>query len=175
MGIFGTVVITLLVFGLLIFIHEFGHYITARIFKVTVNEFSIGMGPRIFSRVSKKTGIRYSVAAIPIGGFVAMAGEDGESSDPLVSADPNSFDKKPAWQRFIITFAGAFVNVFAGIIAMIILTSMIKIGNTTVVQFVDKAETGYEISSEESGLREGDVITRVDGKRVRILDQLSYA
>ena len=174
MGTFGTVVITLLVFGLLIFIHEFGHYITARIFKVTINEFSIGMGPRLFSYVSKKSGIRYSIAAIPIGGFVAMAGEDGESGEPLVSDDPNSFDKKPAWQRFIITFAGAFVNVVAGIIAMIVLTSMIKIGNTTVVQFADPSETGYEISSEKSGLREGDVITRVDGKRVRILDELSY-
>lgn len=174
MGIFGTIVATVLVFGFLIFIHEFGHYITARIFHVTVNEFSIGMGPRIFSHTSKKTGIRYSLAALPIGGFVAMAGEDGLDADPLVTEDPNSFDKKPAWQRFIITFAGAFVNVLAGIIAMIILTSMIKIGNTTVVEFIDGEEFGYEVSSEDSGLKEGDVITRVDGKKVRILDQLSY-
>ena len=174
MGTFGTILITVLVFGFLIFIHEFGHYITARIFHVTINEFSIGMGPRLFSYTSKKTNIKYSLAAFPIGGFVAMAGEDGIEPDPLVTEDPNSFDKKPAWQRFIITFAGAFVNVIAGIIAMIILTSMIKIGNTTVVEFVDSEELGYEISSEDSGLREGDVITRVDGKRVRILDQLSY-
>ena len=174
MGIFGTILITILVFGFLIFIHEFGHYITARIFHVTINEFSIGMGPRIFSRTSKKTGIKYSIAALPIGGFVAMAGEDGTDTDPLVTEDPNGFDKKPAWQRFIITFAGAFVNIVAGIIAMIILTSMIKIGNTTVVEFVDPEEFGYEVSSEDSGLMEGDIITRVDGKRVRILDQLSY-
>ena len=174
MGIFGTVVITILVFGFLIFIHEFGHYITARIFHVTINEFSIGMGPRIFSHTSKKTGIQYSLAALPIGGFVAMAGEDGADSDPLVTEDPNSFYKKPAWQRFIITFAGAFVNIVAGIIAMIILTTMIKIGNTTVVEFVDHESLGYEVSSEDSGLMEGDVIIKIDGKRVRILDQLSY-
>lgn len=174
MGVFTTIIITVLVFGLLIFTHEFGHYISARIFKVTINEFSIGMGPRIFSRTSKKTGIKYSIAALPIGGFVAMAGEDGLDSDPLVASDPNSFDKKPAWQRFIITFAGAFVNIVMGIIAMIILTATIKIGNTEVVEFVPLEESGYDISSETSGIRTGDVITHIDGKRVRILDQLSY-
>ena len=172
MNTFFTVILAVLVFGFLIFIHEFGHFITARIFKVTVDEFSIGMGPRIFSKKSKKTGIRYSVAALPIGGFVAMAGEDGR--DGLPTDDPNSFDKKPAWQRFIITAAGAFVNIVFGFIAMMILTAFIPIGNTTVAEFVDTEETGYEISSENSGLRAGDEIIAIDGKRVRIYDQLSY-
>ncbi len=174
MGILQTAIIAILVFGFLIFIHEFGHYLTARIFHVTINEFSIGMGPRLISHTSKKTGIKYSLAALPIGGFVAMAGEDGAEPEPGVPDDPNSFDKKPAWQRFIITFAGAFVNVLAGIIAMIILTSLIPKGGTTVAQFVSKEETGYEISTEESGLMEGDVITAIDGKRVKIHDQLNY-
>ena len=134
MGALTTIIITVLVFGFLIFIHEFGHYITARIFKVTINEFSIGMGPRIFSCDSKKTGIKYSLAALPIGGFVAMAGEDGlEEEDPFAPDDPNRFDRKPAWQRFIITFAGAFVNIVMGIIAMIILTSLIKVGRKILV------------------------------------------
>ena len=163
-----TIIIALLVFSFLIFIHEFGHFISARIFKVTVNEFSIGMGPRLVWYDSKKTGIRYSLAMFPIGGFVSMAGEDDESDDP------NSFDKKPAWQRFIITAAGASVNIIAGFLAMIILTSVIPIGNTTVAKFVPKEETGYEISSSESGLMEGDVITKVDGKSVKIADELSY-
>ena len=174
MGVFTTILITVAVFGVLIFTHEFGHYITARIFKVTINEFSIGMGPRIFSHTSKKTGIKYSLAVLPIGGFVAMAGEDGLESDPLVLEDPNTFDKKPAWQRFIITFAGAFVNVFMGFIAMIILTTTINIGNTEVVEFIPASESGYDISSEDSGLMKGDVITHIDGKSVSILDQLSY-
>lgn len=172
MSTFFTVILAVLVFGFLIFIHEFGHFITARIFKVTVNEFSIGMGPRLFSKVSKKTGIRYSVAALPIGGFVAMAGED--TRDGVPEDDPNSFDKKPAWQRFIITAAGAFINITAGFVAMMILTAIIPIGNTTVAGFVDGEEYGYEISSEASGLCEGDEIIAVDGKRVRIYDQLSY-
>ena len=69
-----TVIIALLVFGFLIFIHEFGHYIFARIFKVKINEFSIGMGPKLVYYDSKKTKIRYSLSMLPIGGFVALEG-----------------------------------------------------------------------------------------------------
>ena len=168
MNTFITIISAVLVFGFLIFIHEFGHYISARIFKVKINEFSIGMGPKLVWYDSKKTGIRYALAMFPIGGYVAMAGENEESDDP------NSFNKKPAWQRFIITAAGAFINIVAGFLAMIILTSMIPIGSTTIGEFVDKSETGYEISSSESGLMAGDTVIRVDGKRVKILDELSY-
>lgn len=162
-----TAIIAVMVFGFLILIHELGHFVTARIFKVTVNEFSIGMGPRILSRVSKKSGIRYSLAAFPIGGFVAMAGELDESDDP------NAFDKKPAWQRFIITAAGAIVNLIAGFIVVTVLTSIINIGGTTVAGFVDPEEYGYDVSTE-GVLEVGDVIVEVDGRRVRILDELSY-
>lgn len=172
MGSALTVIIAILVFGFLIFIHEFGHYITARIFKVTINEFSIGMGPRLFTYDSKKTKIKYSLAMLPIGGFVAMAGEDG--ANPETADDPNTFDKKPAWQRFIITAAGAFVNILAGFLAMILLTALINIGDTKVAEFVPKEETGFDVSSEESGLLVGDEIIRVNGKRVKILDELSY-
>ena len=168
MGTLVTVVVALFVFGFLIFIHEFGHYIFARIFKVKINEFSIGMGPKLVWYDSKKTGIRYALSMFPIGGYVAMAGEDDESDDP------NSFDKKPAWQRFIITFAGAAVNIIAGFIAMIILTSIIDFGGTTIHSFRDKEELGFDISSSESGLMAEDEIIAVDGKKVVILDELSY-
>lgn len=93
------VLLAILLFGILIFIHELGHYIFARIFGVTVNEFSIGMGPKLISVKSKKTGIAYSLRLLPIGGFVSMAGEDEESEDP------NSINRKPVWQRIIITAA----------------------------------------------------------------------
>lgn len=172
MGTFFTVVIAVLVFGFLIFIHEFGHYITARIFKVKINEFSIGMGPRLVTYDSKKTGIKYSLSALPIGGYVSMEGEDGR--DENAQGDPNGFDKKPAWQRFIIVIAGATVNILAGFLAMIILTALINIGDTTVREFVDTEQTGYEVSSADSGLQVGDVVVAVGGKRVKILDQLSY-
>ncbi len=172
-----TAIIAILVFGFLIFIHEFGHYITARIFKVSITEFSIGMGPKLLWYDSKKTGIRYSLAILPIGGFVAMVGEDEDSDDP------NAFNKKPAWQRLIITAAGATVNILAGFIAMIILVSCIKIGNTTYAEPMDesvlKNDLGYtyidtSLRSSDSGLMFGDEIIRVNGKRVRIYDELSY-
>ena len=175
-----TVIISILVFGFLIFIHEFGHYITARIFNVTIEEFSIGMGPRIVTWVSKKTNIRYSISLLPIGGFVAMPGENGEYNDENSGADdkyaddPNTFGKKPAWQRFIITSAGAAVNIIAGILAMIILTSYINIGNTEVAQFYTEEELGQSVTSNEK-LELYDVILEVDGKKVKILDELSYA
>ena len=163
----GTVVIAILVFGFLIFIHEFGHFFFARLFGVTVNEFSIGMGPKLVYYDSKKTGTRYALSMIPFGGYVAMAGEDDESDDP------NSFDKKPAWQRFIITVAGASVNIIAGFLAMIIFTAFTNIGGTTVAEFVPTETTGYEVSTQ-GVLMEGDVIVSIDGRRVRISDQLSY-
>ncbi len=192
MSIFVTVAVSVLVFGFLIFIHEFGHYITARIFKVTIEEFSIGMGPRIITWVSKKTNIRYSISLLPIGGFVAMPGENGEyngtddalsevaeEEDPYIN-DPNTFGKKPAWQRFIITAAGATVNIVAGFLAMILLTSMIKIGDTTVSKYHTKESlseaygTEIEVLSSESGIMVNDKIVSIGGKRVNIVDELSY-
>lgn len=175
LGTAGTIIIALLVFGFLIFIHEFGHYITARIFKVTINEFSIGMGPKLLWYDSKKTGIRYSLSMLPIGGYVAMAGEDEESDDP------NAFNKKPAWQRLIITAAGAAVNIIAGFLAMIILVCCINIGNTTygdsmteemILENYENVDITYR--SDNAGLMLGDEIIAVNGKRVKIYDELSY-
>lgn len=177
-----TVIVSILVFGFLIFIHEFGHYITARMFGVTISEFSIGMGPRLFSWTSKKTNIRYSVAMFPIGGFVAMPGENGEYNDSSSENaeedpyrdDPNTFGKKPSWQRFIITAAGATINILFGFIAMIVLTCLINIGNTRVTAFHKAEDLGTEPISMKSGLQLGDEIIEVNGKKVRILDELSY-
>lgn len=212
MNPFVTILISVLVFGFLIFVHEFGHYIFARIFKVKIYEFSIGMGPRILTFVSKKTGIRYSVAAIPFGGYVSMAGEDGvyrdeqependvspygsvsvpvapkslaeensrdaegESGSSQSQDDPNGFDKKPAWQRLIITVAGAFVNVLVGFIVLIIFTCASDIGGTTVHRLGDVPDDPkYNYITSDDLLMEGDIITEIDGKSVVISDELAY-
>ena len=171
-----TVISAVLVFGFLIFIHEFGHFITARLFNVTVNEFAIGMGPKLISWKSKKSGTKYSVRALPIGGYVSMVGEDGENAlgeDGFVG-DPNGFDRKPAWQRFIITVAGAFVNLLFGFLAMFLLTAIIRIGGTTIYSFMPSETTGLEISTEASGLMVGDEIVAINGKSVSIIDELYY-
>lgn len=180
MGVFLTVIIAVLVFGFLIFIHEFGHYIFARIFKVTINEFSIGMGPRLFSRRSKKTNIRYSISAFPIGGFVAMAGEerDEDTDSILISPedDPNRFDRKPAWQRLIITLAGAFVNILAGFLAMIIVVAATKRPSLEVAEFFtpdEQTQYGITVTSDE-WLESGDVIVGVNGKSVSLYETFRY-
>lgn len=176
MGTFFTVLIALLVFGFLIFIHEFGHFICARIFKVTVKEFCIGMGPKLLWWDSKKSGTRYALAIFPIGGYVAMAGEDEESDDP------NSFDKKPAWQRFIITAAGAAVNITMGFLAMILIVAMTglsNIGGTTVGDFITEEDyvdpSSIDLTHSMSEKIEiGDTILAVNGKRVVLYDELYY-
>ncbi len=153
--------------GVLIFVHELGHYLTARLCHVTIHEFSIGMGKRIGGFTSKKTGIQYSFRLFPIGGYVAMAGEDEEVDDP------NAFNKKNVWQRMLILVAGATMNVLTGFLAMLILTFGLNADGymhptTTVQQFTLGAP------SQMSGLMEGDRILKVDGTRVHTGYDLSY-
>ncbi len=155
-----------LIFGIIIFIHEFGHYIFARIFKVKIFEFAIGMGPKIFSRSSKKTGISYSLRLLPFGGFVSMAGEDEDSDDE------NAFCNKHVLKRIVITAAGAFVNVVVGIIVMsIVVLSLNTYGTTAIAEFEKREGV---VCSDDFGLDVGDVIIKVDGTRVYTANDLSY-
>ncbi len=157
------VILAILIFGVLIFIHEGGHFLFARLFKVSVKEFAIGMGPKIFSKTSQKSGIAYSLRLFPIGGFVSMEGEDEESDDP------NAFNKKPVWQRIIIVAAGAATNILVGILVMSILVfgSDYLLSNT--VGLVEEGSASYE-----AGLKVDDVVVAVDGAGVHIGDELSY-
>ena len=155
------VFIAIIAFGFLIFIHELGHFIFAKKFKVAIIEFSIGMGPKLISRVGKD-GIVYSIRLLPLGGYVSMIGEDEDSDNP------DSFNKKPAWQRFIITIAGAIMNLLVGVIIMIILTaSTQRFGTTKISQFSKDS-----LSSEL--LMIDDEIIRVGSTRVHTSRELSY-
>ena len=157
------ILLAIFVFGVLIFVHEGGHYLFARLFCVTVREFSIGMGPKLLTWKSKKTDISYSLRLFPIGGFVSMEGED-ESSE-----DPNAFHKKPVWQRFLIVCAGAAVNILVGVlITTVLVCTSPALGSTVVAQFDEGAV------SETAGLMVGDEIVKVDGHRVHISDELMY-
>ncbi len=160
-------VLTFLLMGILVFVHELGHYLTARLCGVTIHEFAIGMGKRIGGFTSKKTGIQYSFRLLPIGGYVAMAGEDEEVDDP------NAFNKKNVWQRMLILVAGAGMNVLTGFLAMLVLTGGMtlagyRLPSTTIAEFSSGAP------SHITGLEAGDRILSVDGVKVHTGYDLSY-
>ena len=141
-------------FGFLILIHEIGHFSAARAFKVRVQEFSLGMGPRLLK--IKRGETLYSLKAIPFGGSVLMDEDDENPGD-----DPRAFVNKKPWQRFIILFAGAFMNILCGVIIMGVLVAVTPgMMSTRVGEF----RTGAV--SYEHGLRQGDQILRVNGRRV---------
>ena len=158
------VILAILIFGLLIFIHEFGHYLSARLFHVPIEEFSIGMGPKLLTKISPKTGTAYSIRAFPIGGFVSMKGEDEESEDE------NALNHKPLWQRCVIVAAGSLTNLIVGILVMAVLVMTARaLPSTTILRFaVDGAST------EQTGLMVNDTITKVAGKSVHIANDLVY-
>ena len=162
--------LTFFLMGILIFVHELGHYLTARACKVTIHEFAIGMGKRIAGFTSKKTGIKYSFRLFPIGGYVAMAGEDegGEGTD-----DPNAFHKKNVYQKMLILVAGAGMNVIAGFLAMLILTSGMAIADYQTPSNV-VGEFALGAPSEITGLELGDEILEVGGTRVHTGYDLIY-
>lgn len=149
-------------FLILIIIHEFGHFISAKLLGVRVNEFAVGFGPKIFSKQGKET--KYSFNLIPLGGYCAMEGEDETSSDE------KAFGNKAPWRRFLIVVMGAVFNLLLGlIIVAIILAPSEAFYTTTVGRFEENAV------SANSGLQIDDTIIAVDGRRIIAINDLSYA
>ena len=162
------IIFGILMFGVLIFIHELGHFIAAKKCGVGIYEFAIGMGPKIFSKKGKD-GVTYSVRLLPIGGFVSMHGED---DDENAAGTESSINEKPKWQRFIVISAGAVMNILLGfVIAFFLIIFGGKLSSTTVesFNFIDAPEL-----QEFNGLKVGDTITAVDGKRIHIWHDLVY-
>ncbi len=156
-----TVIYAIIIFSVIIFVHEFGHFFTAKLFDVKVSEFALGMGPAIFKKQKGET--LYSLRAIPLGGFCAMEGENGESDDP------RSFGRKTKLQRFIILVSGALMNLILGFVVMLIFLGVYN--NTgfvsTVIDTVDSSMPAYE-----AGIREGDRIIKVNGHRTNIKTEI---
>lgn len=148
------ILIAVLAFGVIIFIHELGHFIVAKSVGIRVHEFALGMGPKLFS--FKRGETLYALRLAPIGGYVQMEGEDAESDDP------RAFGKKKVWQRVLVVVAGAVMNILLGFILLLGLTiGSDGLSSTTVAQFNDGA-TSSEL------LHVGDRITHINGARVRI-------
>ena len=142
-----------LIFGLLIAIHEFGHFIAAKLCGVRVNEFAIGMGPLLWQK--EKGDTLYSLRALPIGGYCAMEGEDEDTGDS------RSFVSKPLWKKFLILAAGTAMNFLTGLAIILVLFS--SAGGFYVDRFADFAD-GFPLEGE-NGLMVGDIIYKVDGYR----------
>jgi len=160
------ILLGLVLLDIMVIAHEMGHYITARLFNVDITEFAIGMGPKIISKVSKKTGIRYSLRAFPVGGYVAMVGEEEDSENP------NSLNKKVWWQRLIIDLAGITMNLLLGVFLMLIFVGASPY-NSTPYATTTVNEMKEDGASMEAGLQKGDIIKKVNGNRVRNYADLS--
>ncbi|MBR4054951.1 MAG: site-2 protease family protein [Clostridia bacterium] len=165
-----TILVTLLIFGLLVTVHELGHYLVARASGVAIIEFSIGMGPKIKSWQGKIN--TFSIRALPIGGYVRMAGEPGEDDD--VESMVACIGRKPInevniFKRMLIVLAGPFMNILLAFLVMLLLVSTsYAIGSTQVAELMEHNESG------KYGLQPGDIILEVDGKTIHCFPDLSY-
>ena len=163
---FRYILLAIFVFGLLIFIHELGHFLCARLCGVGVNEFSVGMGPKIFSRTSKKTGIKYSIRALPIGGYVSMVGEDEESDRE------DAFANRSVWKRILIIIAGPLMNLTLGLLATAVMViSSGALYGTVIDHYPDTSNVQL---SDSTGLEAGDVILKVGRVSVHTRNGLVY-
>ncbi len=170
MQTFLSVLLGIVLFGLIIFIHELGHFLTAKAFGVGVTEFAIGMGPKIFSRRGKD-GTAYSLRLVPIGGFVSMIGEDSEAQEGM--EDVALCNKKP-WKKFIIVSAGAIMNIILGFILMIVIVcSTESIYNCRIEMFNVIDKEGNRVS-EYQGLLTGDEIIKVGDKKINVRSDIVY-
>ena len=155
-----SVIFAILLFSVLIFVHELGHFTAAKLSGVQVNEFSMFMGPAIWKKQVGET--LYAIRCIPIGGYCAMEGEDGGSDNP------RSFDKAAWWKRLIILAAGAAMNFLIGVVLMVIVVLMVSVclpGKQTVVPVIASFED-YATVNGENGLQAGDRIVEVDGEKL---------
>ena len=157
-----TVIYAVLIFGVLIFVHELGHFLTAKSFNILVHEFSIGMGPAIFKR--KKGETQISLRALPIGGYVKLEGEDGDSDNP------RAFCKAKPWKRILVLVAGAAMNILLGFLIYIIIFSFAPKIPTPVVNKTDVFDNS---PAAEAGILPGDVITAINGSKVNIYGDVS--
>lgn len=162
MQILINIVVTILVFGLLILSHEAGHFFMAVWSKIKVHEFSIGMGPALYKRDGKLC--RFSIRALPIGGYVRLEGEDGDSDSE------DSFSKKPRWKRFLVLVMGAVMNILMGFILICCINATKDaFPTTTVAEFLPQSV------SSSTGLREGDEIVEIDGYNIYSYMDISVA
>lgn len=172
-----TVVVTVLMLGFLVLIHEGGHYLVARACGVGIMEFAIGMGPVIYRKKGKYND--FTIRLLPIGGFVSMIGEDDQTEIPEEHQGKPSLNEKKVWQKMLIVLAGPVMNIILGVLitaGLVVGTDVI--GSTTVAQLVDEEkskETGLPVNtSGQYGLQVNDKIIEINGKNIYVYYDLAY-
>lgn len=158
------ILLAIFIFGVLIAVHELGHFIAARACGVRVLEFAMGMGPLLWQRESKK-GTLISLRALPIGGFCAMEGEDDASDDPA------AFSNAAVWKRLIILVAGAGMNFLLGLV-LVLVCLWGDLGELVSTPVIDSFMEGCPYVGEY-GLQEGDEFLRINGQKVRFTNDVS--
>ena len=156
-----TAILAILLFCIMIFPHELGHFIAAKRLGVKVNEFAFGMGPTIWKKQRGET--LHSIRLFPIGGFCAMEGEDEESDEP------RAFNNKKPWQKIVILAAGSFMNVVCAVLIMSLVVGIIGF-TTTKIDQVSEGSPAYE-----AGLMSGDEIKNINGTETEEWTDVSEA
>lgn len=155
-----SILVALVVLGIIIVIHELGHFLVAKFFKIKVEAFSVGFGPRLVG--FRRGDTDYRISAFPLGGYVKMAGENPGDN---VTGAPNEFLSKPKWQRFLVASAGPAMNV---ILAVALLTGLYVYG-TEVPEFLSGTATIGIVEpgspADQAGVKAGDQIVAIDGKQ----------
>jgi regulator of sigma E protease len=170
LGSVDSVVGFIVVFGVLVTVHELGHYLVAKLTGVRVHEFSLGFGPPLWRR--RRGDTEYAVRAIPLGGYVRMAGMDPEAPDgerPLDADDPRAFPNKPLWQRFVVILAGPFMNLVLAAVLYVVIFG--PVGTPRPTTTVGVAMAGYP--AQQAGIRAGDKVVAIDGHPVHTWNELA--
>ncbi len=160
-----TLLLFIFILGLIVLVHELGHFLWAKAFGVYIYEFSIGMGPVIFSWKGKKDGITYNIRALPIGGFVSMAGEVYED-DKKVPKE-KCLCNKPIWQRVIVMVAGVMNNFIMALVILFVMTFIW--GSVNLSPKIYDVEENYPMA--EAGIVKGDTIVAINNHKVSTWDE----
>lgn len=155
-----SILVAILIFGFIVFIHELGHFLFARKVGILVKEFALGMGPKVFSK--KKGDTIYSLRILPLGGFCSMLGEDEK-----IEEDEKAFSNKTVWQRFQVIFAGPMFNFILAFIFAVIYISLTGIVSTEVSGLVGNSPAA------EAGIIAGDKLIKYNGKTIIAQKELS--
>lgn len=170
MDFLATLALFLVTFTVIIAVHEFGHYLTARLLGMKVLEFAFGFPPRIAA--IRHAEIDYSINAIPFGGFVRILGQDDFSIRQAGEGKPGSFTSKPWWSQAIVLAAGVTMNM---VLAIVVLTVAFATGTTASTGVVRIDQVAPDSPAEQAGVQVGDIVRAIDGREItRSADLVRY-